>query len=253
MINIFCSGSTWSTGFNRLCGINPDQHFYVHLDKNVCSFSIFFLLQFFFQISTTMFIMTKMFVSCIVPMFFYSARSTLNNTSVQVSCDLFISSQYDLWVFDAQVGFQHVDFTITSVTKNVPYKFGLWITQVVREVFPSSTFFYVNQWPIPSQIDCYDGSSVMAPGGCTQLHFGLEGIIKSFNFEGVQYLNNQNYHSCIRLQSFSKLCLKYCLGLSGDLATSSFRLMPTISCWNLSLQKEEEVHMHNIIWVKRQK
>ena len=30
-----CSGSTWSTGFNRLCGINPDQHFYVHLDKNV--------------------------------------------------------------------------------------------------------------------------------------------------------------------------------------------------------------------------
>ena len=31
------SGSTWSTGFNRLCGINPDQHFYIHLDKDVGS------------------------------------------------------------------------------------------------------------------------------------------------------------------------------------------------------------------------
>ena len=60
------------------------------------------------------------------------------------------------------VGFQHVDFTITSVAANIPYKFGLWITQV----------------------DCFDGSSIMAPGGCTQFHFGMEGIIKSFNFEG---------------------------------------------------------------------
>ena len=105
---LIVSGSTWSTGFNKLCGINPDQHFYIHLDKHI--------------------------------------------------------------------GFQHVDFTITSVTSNIPYKFGLWITQ----------------------IDCFDGSSVMAPGGCTQFHFGMEGIIKSFNFEGVQYLNNQNYKSCIR-------------------------------------------------------
>lgn len=105
---LIISGSTWSTGFNKLCGINPDQHFYIHLDKHI--------------------------------------------------------------------GFQHVDFTITSVSTNVPYKFGLWITQ----------------------IDCFDGSSVMAPGGCTQFHFGMEGIIKSFNFEGVQYLNNQNYKSCIR-------------------------------------------------------
>ena len=96
-----------------------------------------------------------------------------------------------------QVGFQHVDFTITSVTKNVPYKFGLWITQVVKR--------NISQLKSALQIDCYDGSSVMAPGGCTQLHFGLEGIIKSFNFEGVQYLNNQNYHSCIRSLSFGHL------------------------------------------------
>ena len=84
------SGSTWTTGFNKLCGINPDQHFYIHLDKEV---------------------------------------SADRSASLADSPTL-------------QVGFQHVDFTITSVTKNVPYKFGLWITQ----------------------IDCFDGTSVMAPG-----------------------------------------------------------------------------------------
>ena len=26
---LLVTGSTWSTGFNKLCGINPDQHFYV--------------------------------------------------------------------------------------------------------------------------------------------------------------------------------------------------------------------------------
>lgn len=36
-----------------------------------------------------------------------------------------------------------------------------------------------------------------APGGCTQYHFGKEGILKSFNFEGIQYLGNQNYKICI--------------------------------------------------------
>ena len=89
----------------------------------------------------------------------------------------------------------------------------------------------------------------MAPGGCTQLHFGLEGIIKSFNFEGVQYLNNQNYHSCIRSLSFGHLdwILKrvFASGLSAVLATFSFRLTPTTSCWNQSPPKEEEVNNHN--------
>ena len=89
------SGSIWNPGFHKLCGINPDQHFYIHLDTSS--------------------------------------------------------------------GFQHVDFTVTSVTAKIPYKFGLWITQV----------------------NCYDGSSIKAPGGCTQYHFGSEGVIKSFNFEGI--------------------------------------------------------------------
>ena len=30
-INIL--GSVWPTGFSRICGINPDQHFYVHINK----------------------------------------------------------------------------------------------------------------------------------------------------------------------------------------------------------------------------
>ena len=56
------SGSAWNPGFRRLCGINPDQHFYLHLDT--------------------------------------------------------------------QREFQHIDFTVTTVAAGVPYKFGLWITQV---------------------------------------------------------------------------------------------------------------------------
>ena len=27
------AGSIWPTGFGRICGINPDQHFYVHIRK----------------------------------------------------------------------------------------------------------------------------------------------------------------------------------------------------------------------------
>ena len=26
-------GSIWPTGFGRICGINPDQHFYVHISR----------------------------------------------------------------------------------------------------------------------------------------------------------------------------------------------------------------------------
>ena len=30
---LIVSGSVWNPGFHKLCGINPDQHFYLHLDK----------------------------------------------------------------------------------------------------------------------------------------------------------------------------------------------------------------------------
>lgn len=26
-------GDIWPTGFDKICGVNPDQHFYVHLDR----------------------------------------------------------------------------------------------------------------------------------------------------------------------------------------------------------------------------
>ena len=26
-------GDIWPTGFDKICGVNPDQHFYVHIDR----------------------------------------------------------------------------------------------------------------------------------------------------------------------------------------------------------------------------
>ena len=51
-----------------------------------------------------------------------------------------------------------------------------------------------------TQINCRDQSIVEAPSGCTQYHFGQNGLIKTFNFEGVQYLAGQNYKMCIRAE-----------------------------------------------------
>ena len=105
---LLVTGTIWPLGFQRLCGINPDQHFYVHLN----------------DVGT----------------------------------------------------FEHVDFAVTTVHSNKPYKFGLWLTQ----------------------ISCKEAPMVQAPGGCSQYHFGNEGVIKTFNFEGVQYLADQNYKICVR-------------------------------------------------------
>ena len=52
-----------------------------------------------------------------------------------------------------------------------------------------------------TQINCAEKSIVEAPGGCNQFYFGKEGIIKTFNFEGVQYLAGQNYKMCIRSEA----------------------------------------------------
>ena len=60
-------------------------------------------------------------------------------------------------------------------------------------------FFASGLWL--TQIRCNEATAVRAPGGCTQYHFGNEGVIKSFNFEGVQYLASQNYKICIRSES----------------------------------------------------
>ena len=60
------------------------------------------------------------------------------------------------------------------------------------------TFLFEGMWI--TQINCHDVSVVQAPGGCDQYYFGKEGIIKTFNFEGVQYLGGLNYKMCIRAE-----------------------------------------------------
>lgn len=107
------SGTIWPIGVNKICGINPDQHFYVHFNDD---------------------------------------RLTPNSN--------------------------HIDIQITTSHSGKPYKFGIWLTQ----------------------INCRENSIVQAPGGCTQYYFGKDGLIKTFNFEGVQYLAGQNYKMCIRAE-----------------------------------------------------
>ena len=68
--------------------------------------------------------------------------------------------------------------------------------QGLTKNFLRLSFFVLGMWI--TQIDCTENSIVQAPGGCNQYYFGKEGIIKTFNFEGVQYLAGQNYKMCIR-------------------------------------------------------
>ena len=30
---LIVSGDVWKPGFEKICGVNPDQHFYLHLDR----------------------------------------------------------------------------------------------------------------------------------------------------------------------------------------------------------------------------
>ena len=43
--------------------------------------------------------------------------------------------------------------------------------------------------------------TIQAPTGCFQYHFDTSGLMKSFNYEGGQYLNNQHYRICILASS----------------------------------------------------
>ena len=55
-----------------------------------------------------------------------------------------------------------------------------------------------------TQVDCsgVERSPIEAPKGCTQYYLGANGVVKSFNFEGVQYLTNHNYRD-----GLSKMCV----------------------------------------------
>ena len=85
--------------------------------------------------------------------------------------------------------FEHVDFAVTTVHASKPYKFGNILS--MRLAISSDYFIIIGLWL--TQINCRESTAVQAPAGCTQYHFGNEGVIKSFNFEGVQYLASQNY------------------------------------------------------------
>lgn len=110
---LIVGGDIWPTGLDKLCGINTDQHFYLHLDRERANQGI-----------------------------------------------------------DDEI---NIDFTITTVNSK-PYKFGFWVTQV----------------------DCSSQPIIEAPAGCTQYFMSTAGTLKTFNFEGVQYLANQNYRACFR-------------------------------------------------------
>ena len=141
-----------------------------------------------------------------------------------------------------QVGFQHVDFTITSVTKNVPYKFGLWITQVAKGSFPSSnlTLHWLRLtasmgrqwWPLVA-VPSFTLASRESSSRSTLKASSISTTKTTTAASGFCSLDI--------LQNFRM----FASGLSGAPATSSFRQTPTISCWNLSPRKEEEVNNPN--------
>ena len=68
---------------------------------------------------------------------------------------------------------------MTTTINGKLYRFGFWITQV----------------------DCsgVERSPIEAPKGCTQYYLGANGVVKSFNFEGVQYLTNHNYRDGLKM------------------------------------------------------
>ncbi|XP_059095527.1 uncharacterized protein LOC131890237 isoform X2 [Tigriopus californicus] len=136
-------GDIWPTGLDKLCGINTDQHFYLHLDRERANQGI-----------------------------------------------------------DDEI---NVDFTITTVNSK-PYKFGFWVTQV----------------------DCSSQPIIEAPAGCTQYFMSSSGTLKTFNFEGVQYLANQNYRACFRTTRSS--CF---MSFSADTSQFELSLFSRISRRNM--------------------
>lgn len=66
---------------------------------------------------------------------------------------------------------------------------------------------YNRFWDIKvTQIPC--NSNYDPPDGCLQYHTGIEGRFKTFNFDGNQHLQNQNYRICFR-QEEGYCCIAY--------------------------------------------
>ncbi|XP_069953130.1 uncharacterized protein [Cherax quadricarinatus] len=69
-----------------------------------------------------------------------------------------------------------VEFSVVTSVSHAVYRYGLWITQV----------------------SCTRSDPLLAGSGCLQYFLASSGVIKSYNFEGHQYLNSQDYYICVR-------------------------------------------------------
>ncbi|KAK2727625.1 uncharacterized protein LOC136030288 [Artemia franciscana] len=71
---------------------------------------------------------------------------------------------------------RHVDLTVVTVPSGYLYRYGMLVRQ----------------------IECFKKSHLEAPAGCAQYFTEGRGVLKSFNFDGGQYYNNQAYRICIK-------------------------------------------------------
>ena len=85
-----------------------------------------------------------------------------------------MNSEQHFYIETLEDGKREIEFLVET-SKSSDYKWGLWITQIF----------------------CDGTRTIQAPTGCFQYHFDTSGLMKSFNYEGGQYLNNQHYRICI--------------------------------------------------------
>lgn len=72
---------------------------------------------------------------------------------------------------------------------------------------------------VVQQIDCRLPNPSQAPRGCFQYFYtGRSGVIKSFNYDGGQYTNNQSYRICVR--AIDQSCTLTLSSRSGDFGLS---------------------------------
>ena len=196
------------------CGNIPDQHFNFHLAKNV---------------------------------WFLNSSNILWST-LQVSRGIFISS-FICEPLMSRLG-------SSMLTSPSPLSLKMSPTSLV---FGSHRYikFYFLSWPMTTPGSDWllrrvvrDGSRGLHPASLWPR--GNHQVVQLWRCPVPQQPKLPQLHQ-VTIIFETWLEILFTSGPSGDLATSSFRLMPTISCWNLSLQKEGEVQNQNLIWVKRQK
>ena len=89
-----------------------------------------------------------------------------------------VNSEQHFYIETLEDGKREIEFLVET-SKSSDYKWGLWVTQIF----------------------CDGTRTIQAPTGCFQYHFDTSGLMKSFNYEGGQYLNNQHYRICILASS----------------------------------------------------